>query len=360
MEGTQIVTVGSANVEYTCVPLVGRGSIGVLRELEEKVDVRRIRFVTNGGADYGTVVTLADRRQLEFTIPGDDFRPLVAGSCVNGAWALQALGHSVATVVALGGGNNGQFIAGTLAEHGISCLALPLGNTPTTVVLRLPGGGGRASRMVYLIQKPPYPIKADDVREVKRKVAVHAPDVICAFGIRSSEAALVEMLFTQHPKAFRYLIVNIALLRGSGRKHLRALAAHADALQCNEGEARALLELSGGHALTVHDAQTIAETYKVDRVVITCGSQGSVAYWDEESFMVPAYPIPQSEAIDPTGAGDVFAVGVIDGYFIRGLDPRTALGIASYCGAMNCKARGGHGNVPTRAQVDEYLEMVRR
>lgn len=50
----------------------------------------------------------------------------------------------------------------------------------------------------------------------------------------------------------------------------------------------------------------------VPNFVITLGEKGSMIFWNDEMYLIPAY---ETNPIDTTGAGDVFAAGVMFGLF---------------------------------------------
>lgn len=77
-----------------------------------------------------------------------------------------------------------------------------------------------------------------------------------------------------------------------------------DLLFCNLAEAFSLTQTT-----------TIEEALKrlkelVQNFVITLGSQGSIVFWNNTQYEIPAY---QTKAVDTTGAGDVFAGGFLYG-----------------------------------------------
>ncbi|MGQ9819605.1 MAG: adenosine kinase [Candidatus Kapaibacteriales bacterium] len=67
----------------------------------------------------------------------------------------------------------------------------------------------------------------------------------------------------------------------------------------------------------------------VPNFVITLGEKGSIIFWNNESCQIPAY---QTNPIDTTGAGDVFAGGFMFG-LIRYNNPIIAGHLASYASA---------------------------
>jgi sugar/nucleoside kinase (ribokinase family) len=101
----------------------------------------------------------------------------------------------------------------------------------------------------------------------------------------------------------------------------RDIMPHVDLLIANEGEARALANVT-----TAQDA-LVALRRRVSGVVITCGKDGAIGSIDNDTWTTPASE-PRSEVIDTTGAGDVFAGAFLAG-ITRGLSPQhSAVGAA--------------------------------
>jgi sugar/nucleoside kinase (ribokinase family) len=88
------------------------------------------------------------------------------------------------------------------------------------------------------------------------------------------------------------------------RKDLLALLPRLDGLLLNDSEARQLTGESNlvraGHAV---------RSLGPKHVILKKGEHGSMLFSEEGTFVAPAYPSP--EVVDPTGAGDSFAGGVM-------------------------------------------------
>ena len=92
------------------------------------------------------------------------------------------------------------------------------------------------------------------------------------------------------------------------RDDLEKVIKRVDILSINDGEAKML---SGKNNLV--DAAEI-RAMGLDMLVIKRGEHGALAFFNDEMFSVPAYPL--KEVVDPTGAGDSFAGGLM-GYLTR-------------------------------------------
>jgi sugar/nucleoside kinase (ribokinase family) len=115
-------------------------------------------------------------------------------------------------------------------------------------------------------------------------------------------------------------------------KELAAMLKRIDLLVINEEEAR---QLAGIHNL-VRVAAALRRMGPTN-VVIKCGEYGALLFGEDGVFSAPAYPV--EEVLDPTGAGDTFAGGLL-GYIAQqdNTDPGTlrraviyGSALASYC-----------------------------
>ena len=88
---------------------------------------------------------------------------------------------------------------------------------------------------------------------------------------------------------------------------------------------------------------------------ITMGKAGSMTLDGGKILRCPAFEI---EAVDTTGAGDVYHTG----FGVRYLETRDlmeCMRFASAVSAIKCLKLGGRAGIPTRAQVDEFLKQRR-
>ncbi|NJC73409.1 sugar kinase [Planosporangium thailandense] len=124
------------------------------------------------------------------------------------------------------------------------------------------------------------------------------------------------------------------------------LAADVDLLVCRAEDARDLFGLAGDPLAVAKD---LARTLSIERVVVTSGADGAVAWWQDETFGAPALP---TVAVDRIGAGDAFAAGLLWG-LLDG-SPQDALTRAT---AMASLAMSVHGD-QCRFSADEVLDIA--
>lgn len=129
--------------------------------------------------------------------------------------------------------------------------------------------------------------------------------------------------------------------------------------------------LSDLHAFLPNSAEAMAYTRTDDPrsalmvladsvpvVVVTCGGQGSIGLDSEsgEEEWVPSLPV---NAVDPTGAGDVFAAGFILGT-LRDWPLRHRMAFANLCAGLSVQQVGGSLAAPGWGDLADWLASVRK
>ncbi len=85
--------------------------------------------------------------------------------------------------------------------------------------------------------------------------------------------------------------------------------------------------------------------------VVTRGAEGAVALWRESVLAAAAFPV---EALDTTGAGDVFH-GAFAWALLEGQGPEELLRTANAAAGMSCRAHGAQGGLPSRTELADFL-----
>ena len=89
--------------------------------------------------------------------------------------------------------------------------------------------------------------------------------------------------------------------------------------------------------------------------VVTLGDRGAVAGGREGVIESPAF---QVAARDTTGAGDVFHAAFIWG-LLEGMSGARILRVANAAAAMNCRALGAQGGLPSREELEDFLQHAK-
>lgn len=93
-------------------------------------------------------------------------------------------------------------------------------------------------------------------------------------------------------------------------------------------------------------------TQRVQALIITRGSQGSVIHTAREQIEVPC--VRARAVVDPTGCGDAYRAGLIHG-LLHGLDWQATGQIASLLGAIKIESLGTQNHRFTRAEFEDRL-----
>jgi sugar/nucleoside kinase (ribokinase family) len=99
--------------------------------------------------------------------------------------------------------------------------------------------------------------------------------------------------------------------------------------------------------------EAIGREFRTPLVCVTLGKEGSLAWCNGREIRTPAF---QVDCVDGTGAGDAFRGGFAaaclrepDGHL------EDALAFANATAALNCRALGSRGALPTADEVDQLL-----
>jgi len=126
-----------------------------------------------------------------------------------------------------------------------------------------------------------------------------------------------------------------------------------DVITPNETEAEAL---TGITVNTEQDAQRAADVlreYGIKVVLITLGARG---VWLSENGVGELIPGFSVQAVDTTAAGDTFN-GALVTRWLEGRPIREAIRFAHAAAAISVTRRGAQPSVPTRQEVDAFLQQ---
>ncbi len=114
----------------------------------------------------------------------------------------------------------------------------------------------------------------------------------------------------------------------------------------NDYEARLLQDKTG---------KTLGEiAARVQALVITLGSEGSVIHAGGNELRIPCVQAPK--VLDPTGCGDAYRAGLLHG-IQQGWDWETTGRLASLMGAVKIAHRGGQNHAPGRDELADLFKQ---
>jgi sugar/nucleoside kinase (ribokinase family) len=130
------------------------------------------------------------------------------------------------------------------------------------------------------------------------------------------------------------------------RGEFAKLVREVDILFANEGEARALT----GEGDFTAAARALGEDCRV--VCVTHGAKGSVIFTDGRAQTIPAHPV--AKLVDTTGAGDLYAAGVLFG-LTSGFDIQTSGRVGSIAAAEAISHVGPRPRRPLKELVNSLV-----
>jgi ribokinase len=309
------------------------------------VDTAR-RVLVVGSANVDFTVAASRLPAVGETVSGGTLLVNHGGKGANQAVAARRLGAEVRLVACVGDDASGRGIRAALQAEGIGVDGMMVtADAATGTALIVVDGQGR--NQIVVAPGANWRLSVEHVRARADDFA-WAQVVMCQF-----ETPLDTLAWALAEARRRGLVtlLNPAPVREGIADDVWRLV---DYLTPNEGEAE---RLSG---IAVRDAGSAAAAGRalrgrgVGAVIVTLGSQGSLACTARDDIRVPAFPV---EAVDTTAAGDAFNGAL--GAALAGRDPLPdALRFASAAAALACTRRGAQPSLPSRAEVERFLDSA--
>ncbi len=293
---------------------------------DDEVDVLCV-----GVAAYDLIFTLESHPVEDVKMDATALTRCGGGPAANAAVTICRLGHSAAFAGYLGHDPFGDENLRELAEAGVRTDLVRRGawTTPLSAVMVKPDG----SRALANYRDPAghLPSGSLDLAQIGPGVVLfdgHEPVISPSLAIAARERG-----------------IPVILDAGSARQGAVDLAGRCDHLVCS---LKFALEHTGaGDAeLALEELAGLAPT-----VVITLGDRGLIWRKGQAGGRLPAFAV---EAIDTTGAGDVFH-GAYAAGLIEGMGWLALLRFASAAAAICCTRLGARLGSPSRPEVDAFL-----
>ena len=273
------------------------------------------------------------------TLIGTDFDTTPGGKGANQAVAAARLGHPVHMVGAVGDDVFGDALLRNLKAEGVD----------TTGVSRIPGPSGVAQIQVAdngqnsIVVVPGANSKvAPASLDLQKSLIASAGLVLCQL-----EIPMAAILHTLDLCASAS--VPVMLDPAPAAPLPESVWSRIAWFTPNETEAP--LYVGGG--LTVKDAAQHLLARGLKGVVLKRGAEGAhVATSSGRAKWLPAFRV---KAIDSVAAGDCFN-GALAVALMEGQDPVAAAYFASAAAAISVTRRGAQASMPTRPEVDRFLE----
>jgi sugar/nucleoside kinase (ribokinase family) len=280
----------------------------------------------------------------------DEFVVETGGCAANAAIALARLGVPPAVVAKVGADLFGEFVRRELDAAGVDVTGIGemagLG-TSTTVIVPV---SGEDRRYIHTFGANPALSAADLAPAIAT-----GPDVLYVGGFLVLPALRQDELAAQLQAAREAgARVVFDVVAPSGRAlsldDVAGVLPEVDYFVPNDDEAAALT----GESDPRRQAERLLEL-GAGTVIVTMGERGLVAVSRDETIVLPA---PHVDFVEPSGAGDAFAAGLVYG-LLQDWALERRLEFASVIGASACTRLGCTAGLLTRAEADDQLEAWR-
>ncbi len=262
-------------------------------------------FLAENGIEKGimTLTSEEDQQKILDTLQEHSVNTCSGGSAANTIVGIADMGGKVAYVGKTGSDNFGLAYATELQNLGIHFGAEASNeSTGTCVVLITPD----AQRTMLTNLGVSATLSPEDIDEDVLKTAEYVYVEGYLFAGDSTKAAALHAidLAKQHHVKVALTISDPFLIDICRDDFVRLMENDVDLLFCNEDEAKALTgeadPIDAAHAIHKH----------CNNVALTLGKNGSIIMHQGEAIAIESTPV---EAVDTTGAGDMYAAGVLYG-----------------------------------------------
>ena len=281
----------------------------------------------------------------------ENFRKRVGGAESNVAIGLSKLGHTVTWMSRLGNDPFGHYIHSFIQGEGVTVKVAFDSEAPTGVFFKQTGGYSQTSIYYYRNNSAASFLNPGDIVEedIANARYLHITGITPAL----SESCLATILYAiKIAKKHNVTIVFDPNIRTKLWKSivynpiLIGILKQVDIFLPGEDELAMLFPDQSVDA-------TIAEIlqFGVQTIVVKKGAAGATYYTANEQEDVSGYP--NNHVVDPVGAGDGFAAGLLSG-LLDGLTIPAAIDRANRIGSMMTMVRGDCVGLPTREQLENF------
>lgn len=307
-------------------------------------------IVVLGSANTDFVVSVPQIPKPGQTVIGGDLVRAAGGKGANQAVAAARLGANVVFIGCLGADDLGDAYIQNLKKEGIDTRFVhQVQGRPSGVALIFVGPGGENA--IAVAPGANSCLTPEHIDEASQAIA-EADCVVAQLEIPLETVCRAAELAQRHNVTF---ILNPA--PAPNQPLPKALLENTNLLIPNRHEAAAIAGFDGAPEELIVKLSSLG----VEIVVMTLGADGALVASQSNSsetqiFSVPGFKVP---AVDATGAGDCFT-GALAVATAEKRKLRDAVLFANAAAALSVTKMGAQPSLPTRREVEQFLEGVAR
>lgn len=281
----------------------------------------------------------------------ENFKKRVGGAESNVAIGLSKLGHAVTWISRLGNDPFGHYIHSFIQGEGVKVKAVFDQEAPTGVFFKQTGGYSQTSIYYYRKNSAASLLSPSDIAEedIANARYLHITGITPAL----SESCFATILYTiKLAKKHNVTIVFDPNIRTKLWKSivynpiLLGILKQVDIFLPGEDELAMLFPDQPLDAVIAEILQ-----FGVQTIVVKKGAAGATYYTANGLEDVSGYP--NHHVVDPVGAGDGFAAGLLSG-LLDGLTIPASIDRGNRIGSMMTMVRGDCVGLPTRQQLESF------
>jgi 2-dehydro-3-deoxygluconokinase len=281
----------------------------------------------------------------------DRFSKHIAGAESNFAIGITRLGFNAGWISKVGDDPLGDFVEFSVRGEGVDVSQLKRDSDRATgLMIKEILSKDRARVYYYRENSAASAITASDIREDYFKEAkyIHLSGITPALSETARDAFFKILEIAEKHKTKVSFDPNIRQKlwqnKEKMKKVLMKIIKRTDIILPGIEEAEILLGIK-------EPQKAAKEFYKIMKgiVVLKLGEKGALYYDGNTMEIIPAFEI--EEVVDPIGAGDAFAAGLIAG-FLKGMKLKNAVELANLVGAYCVTVKGDIEGLPSWKEVE--------
>jgi ribokinase len=300
------------------------------------------RIVVVGSSNVDLIMKMDRLPRRGESVSDAVFMQTFGGKGANQAVAAARAGAQVTFVNCVGDDSYGEQVTANLRQAGIdtSYLFTESGAATGTALIMI---GGQGENYLGIAPGANYRLSQAHVDQAKDVIATAAM-VVVQYEIRPE---VLEHTINLANEAGCPVMFNLAPPKPFSTEALSRL----EFLVVNETEAAFLCGFSVEDEAQAWQAVEALKAKGPGTVILTLGARGCLYAGEKDGGYIPAFPV---EAVDTTGAGDVFC-GTLAVALVEELPIREGLRFASAAAAIAVTRMGAQPSIPTRDEIDAFL-----